>query len=475
MSPASRAPLTARASGRGSLSVSGRAGVRGGSFALDGRYFLHAPLSEGLLLRELAATDARGGREVSVWLPHRSISPAFEDIEAEVGLELPGCRQVYDLGSSSAYIVGQLADHIGPRPRRTPHARAVIAGWFRAVAGIIDRNHRIGRWHGLLTCDDVAILGGKLVVTGFGFWVRTDPQDLATALAAAPDGVRELVAPEVLASAIGPAADLWALGRCTLALSSPGGAPHSLDELADRHPALADALAGLLDPDPDRRTTELRELAELVTDALEEPFAEEEGDSPRVFTTRLRPLAARRDPPEPESEVRTETLSAIDLVPANDFAETSTVAETPGSRTGRPPPAPQDLTAVDDLPPEAPTFEPATGIWTGASIAALDEDPGTVIPTPWSAPSSRPPIQVISMKEPAKRDAPAPRAAPLVPRIRPGQLPTPVRPNPEALGRIAPPRSRAPEQAPPSRWPMTILVIAVALAALLFAAALLWT
>lgn len=450
-----------------------RAGLRGGSFALDGRYFLHAPLAEGLLLRELAATDARGGRDVSVWLPHRSISPAFEDIEAEVGLEVPGCRKLYDLGGSSAYIVGQMADHIGPRPRRTPHARAVIAGWFRAVAGIIDRNHRAGRWHGLLTCDDVAILGGKLVVTGFGFWVRTDPQDLAAALAAAPDGVRELVAPEVLASAIGPAADLWALGRCALALSSPAGGAHSLDELAGRHPALADALGGLLDPEPDRRWSELRELAEQVTRALEEPFAEEEGDSPRVFTTRLRPLPPRREPAA--SEVRTETLSAIDLVPAGDFAETSTVAETPTGRAGRPPPAPQDLTAVDDLPPEAPTFEPATGIWTGASIAALEDDPGPVIPTPWSAPSSRPPIQVISMKEPARREGPALRAAPLVPRIRPAQLPAPVRPNPEALGRIAPPRARAPEPEPPSRWPMTILVIAVALAALLFAAALLWT
>lgn len=455
-----------------------RVGARGGSFALDGRYFLHAPVAEGLLLRELAATDARDGREVSVWLPHRSISPAFEDIEAEVGIEVPGCRQVYDLGSSSAYIVGQMADHIGPRPRRTPHARAVIAGWFRAVAGIIDRNHRAGRWHGLLTCDDVAILGGKLVVTGFGFWVRTDPQDLAEALAATsdePGGVRDLVAPEVLASAIGPAADLWALGRCALALSSPGGTQQSLDDLADRHPMLADVLSSLLDPDPDRRSTELRELAEHVTHALEEPFADEEGDSPRVFTARLRPAAARRAPPEPESEVRTETLSAIDLVPAGDFAETSTVAETPGGRTGRPPPAPQDLTAVDDLPPEAPTFEPATGIWTGASIAALEEDPGTVIPTPWSAPSSRPPIQVISMKDPARREAPAARAVPLVPRIRSAPIPAPVRPNPEALGRIAPPRLRAAEQEPPSRWPMTILVIAVALAALLFAAALLWT
>ena len=479
---------------------------------LDGRYRLHTPISEGVLLRELLATDEHTGEDVSVWLPHRQVSPAFEDIEQELDVDVPGCRRVLDLGRSSAFIVGEPADHAGPRPRRSAHLRQVVAGWFRAVAGIIDRNHRAGRWHGVLTCDDVAILRGKLVVGGFGFWVRTDPEAIAAAIAApGAEAVRKLVAPEVVHSAIGPAADLWALGRCTLALASPSSAPAASHErqelraLAARHQPLAELLATLLDPDPDRRNGELRQLADQVTQALELPFADEPGAARRVSVAASRRELAQPDPGVMTgviTNVRTEALGADDLLD-NEFRDSSTtVAEAPPARRAqvKPPPLPPDAeNTVDEViddgvvdqieqaisggtrapEPGATSYEPGTGMWTGSAMTAIDDGPGDVVPTPWSPLSSRAPIQVISMKDPAApRTAPraATRAAPLVPRIRQVEMPAQTRPSPAALGRIAPPRSHAPAPPPgPRRWVMTALVIAVAIAALLFAAALLWS
>jgi serine/threonine-protein kinase len=249
---------------------------------LDGRYRIELPVAEGILLRELRGRDEREGREISLWLPHRQVAPAFEDIEAEIAAvaeALPaGCRRVLDRGRQHAFVVGAVADHVGPRPRRQPHTRAVVAGWFRAVAGIIARNHQAGRWHGLLTCDDLAIADGRLVASGFGFWVRTDPEAIAAVLAEADAArLRELCAPEVLACAIGPAADLWALGRCTLALATGSGEADAMAALQDRHPPLARALAGLLHEDPEARPGDLRALAEAVTRALEQPYLDEIG------------------------------------------------------------------------------------------------------------------------------------------------------------------------------------------------------
>ena len=151
---------------------------------LDGRYRINTPVAEGILLRELRGTDVRDGSDVALWMPHRQVAPAYEDIDAEIASgraedlaelrgdtrrSLPsGCRRLFDRGAAVAYIIGEPADAIGPRPRRNPHTRAVVAGWFRAVAGIVARNHQAGRWHGLLTCDDLSILDGKLVAAGFG-------------------------------------------------------------------------------------------------------------------------------------------------------------------------------------------------------------------------------------------------------------------------------------------------------------------
>ncbi|MBK7534076.1 MAG: hypothetical protein IPI49_01650 [Myxococcales bacterium] len=475
---------------------------------LDGRYRVLTPIAEGVLLRELQGRDEHTGADVAVWLPHRAVTPAFEDIQAELGLELPGCRRVLDLGRESAYIIGEPADHAGPRPRRTPHVRAVIAGWFRAVAGIIDRNHRAGRWHGVLTCDDVAISGGKLVVAGFGFWVRADPEAISEAICApGAESVRRFCAPEVAHSAIGPAADLWALGRCTLALATSSTTRQGLGELAARHAPLAELLSGLLEPDPDQRRGDLRELAEQVTQALEEPFSDEPGAaSRRAVTSPLRPTP-RRAPVDGASEmvtsVRTESLQLEDLIedpvedpvedqvpdlnPDSEFRDgNTTLAEPPKKRQASAPPrgvVVEEERTFDEIVDtsadnsmDTATYEPGTGIWTGTSLTAIDDGPGVVVPTPWSP--ARAPIQVISMKDPSgptRAPRTAPRQAPLVPRIRAVELPRQPRPSPAALGRIAPPRARSQPAGAPRRWPMTVLVIAVAIAALLFAAALLWS
>jgi hypothetical protein len=95
------------------------------------------------------------------------------------------------------------------------------------------------------------------------------------------------------------------------------------------------------------------------------------------------------------------------------------------------------------------------------------------VPTPvaqgWSPATARPQLQMISMKQPEAQRAAArveaPRLAP--PKIRPLEavMPSP-RPTAEALGTIAPPRARTqPVRAPQRKWPMTLLVVLLALLA----------
>lgn len=422
---------------------------------LDGRYRIEIPVAEGILLRELRGRDEKEARPVSLWLPHRQVAPAFEDIEEEIAAaaeSLPaGCRRLTDRGRQHAYVVGVLADHVGPRPRRQPHTREVVAGWFRAVAGIIARNHQAGRWHGLLTCDDLAILDGRLVASGFGFWVRADPEAIAAVLSE-PDAakLRELCAPEVLACAIGPAADLWALGRCTLALATGSGDADPLAALRDRHPPLARLLAGLLHEDPEARPGDLRALSEAVTRALETPYLDE--GKPTAAFPSSPPLAAARGP----------------------AAQSSPSSQTPQAPPAARPAGPGGAAPVFEPDPEgddtdSATYEPGTGTWSNsvrAAIASLSV-PTPLVVQPWSPLAPR--FQVISMKEPTARPA-APREAPKLapPRIRPLEsvLPPSPRPSPAALGTIAPPRSRTQPVAPRRRWPLTLLIIALALLAL---------
>ncbi|MEZ4358843.1 MAG: hypothetical protein R3B48_01585 [Kofleriaceae bacterium] len=392
----------------------------GTELVLDGRFRLDAPIAEGVFLREYRAADLRAQTPVALWIPHREVAPAFEDIEAEIAASVgapAGCRRVLACGRRLAYVVGASADHVGPRPGRQPQPRAVVAGWFRAVAGIIDRNHQAGRWHGLLTCDDVSILDGRLVVAGFGFWVRTDPEAIAAALHA-PEaaGLRALCAPEVAASAIGPSADLWALGRGALALATGASDGDPMAVLTRRQPRFAELLAGLLAEDPDARVTELRELAEEVTLAL-------------------------RDPPRERASQRP--------VPVHD-------PDGDDSATAR--------------------FEVSTGVWSGGEERALPSAP-PVTPQTWSPLTPHPPaaIQVISMKEAGPREPKAPRKRPRVaPVVRPlDPVSTPV---PAELGTIAPPRARTQVPLPQARrrWPLTLLTIALAILAVGVAAAALW-
>lgn len=412
----------------------------GSGVLLDGRYRIGAPVSEGLLLRELRGEDTHTGATVALWMPHRQVAPALEDIEAEIAAsELPddttgslpsGCRRVLGRGRRTAFVVGAAADHGGPKPRRNPHAREVVAGWFRAVAGIIARNHSVGRWHGLLTCDDLSISDGKLVAAGFGFWVRADAEAIATALAAPESAAaREWCAPEVLACAIGPAADLWALGRCTLALATGSGEGDAMAALQLRHPPLARVLGRLLHADPEARPSDLRALSEEVTRALETPYRED---------AEVAAMLGARAAGSPSSAL-----------------SSSPVVYVPHER--------------DDT--EQAQYEPGTGTWSGAELAAL------AIPTPaaqtWSPATPRPQLQMISMKQ---ADPPGTAARPVArveaPRLAPPKIRSleAVAPSPrasaEALGTIAPPRALTqPVRGPQKKWPMTLLVVLLALLA----------
>ncbi len=423
---------------------------------LDDRYRMEAPIAEGILLRELRGIDTQTGAAVALWMPHREVTPAFEDIEAEMATSalpedvtgsLPaGCRRVLDRGRRAAYVVGELADHVGPRPGRLPHPREVVAGWFRAVAGIITRNHALGRWHGLLTCDDLAISRGQLVASGFGFWVRADAEAIAGVLADAEAArIRELCAPEVLSCAIGPAADLWALGRCTLALATGSGEGEAMAALQQRHPPLARLLGGLLHPDPEARPSDLRVLAEEVTRALRSPYLD--GGQPRP---------ARQAP---------QASVAAKIAAAEQRAQSQAEGALDGG-------------LGDHEDTDRATYEPHTGTWSGAALEAL------ALPTPhaqsWSPPSQRPrppPLQVISMKDPT-----APRTTPReglrlpAPRLRPIQevLAAANPPTPQALGTIAPPRALTqPVQAPRRPWLVTVALVVLALLALVVAVQLL--
>lgn len=501
---------------------------------LDGRYRVNAPVAESVLLRELRGTDVRDGSDVALWMPHRHVAPAFEDIDAEIALsralEQPaGCRRLFARGPTVAYIVGEPADHIGPRPRRNPHTREVVAGWFRAVAGIVARNHQAGRWHGLLTCDDISILDGKLVAAGFGFWVRADPEAVA-ATVAEPDAaqLRALCAPEIAACAIGPAADLWALGRCTIALATGSGEGDPLVAMHRRHPELAELLALLMNDDPDARPGDLRALADAVTRALEIPYRDE-GPPPKVAHRTRHGGASPVVPifaPEPEGEDTDEAVidprsgiwsgasvatSIAAALAANPHLRSSTNQTTETA-------APITLT---DMITGPTTVRPLTGPTTPVSITAQAGRGGRpmslasalALPTPivvqaWSpltprpdqrpdsgaghtgptenarppraatppvAPGApaRPQLQMISMKAP---DSPQQRArtepreiAKLAPpRIRSLEsvLQASPRATPAALGTIAPPRQRTAPVQPARKWPITLFVVVLALAAL---------
>lgn len=512
---------------------------------LDGRYRVNTPVAEGVLLRELLGTDVRDGSDVALWMPHRHVAPASEDIDAEIaagsvepgaaigeggGLRaLPsGCRRILDRGRSMAYIIGEPAQHVGPRPRRNPHTREVVAGWFRAVAGIVARNHAAGRWHGLLTCDDISIVDGKLVAAGFGFWVRADPEAIAaTILEPEATQLRALCAPEVAACAIGPAADLWALGRGALSLAIGSGEGEPLDALHRRHPELAELIAALMHEDPDARPGDLRALADAVTRALEIPYRDEGAPAARPRPTRsgaaspVIPIFG----PEPDGEdtdeatyeprsglwsgasvaasiaqalaanpqLRSLTSQTTETTAPVTITDAITGPTTPRAITGPTTPMSLPAQARRDAPPMSlasalalptpivvqawspatprpdPRPQPRPARADRADRAALES---TISPADPRGPA-RPPIQVISMKEP---DAPHPRArteprelpqlAP--PRIRSLEsvLQTSPRATPAALGTIAPPRLRTQAIQPARKWPVTLLVVLLALAAL---------
>jgi hypothetical protein len=516
---------------------------------LDGRYRINTPVAEGILLRELRGTDVRDGSDVALWMPHRQVAPAYEDIDAEIasghtepgaaiGAELrgetrrswpSGCRRIFDRGAAVAYIIGEPADAIGPRPSGNPHTRDVVAGWFRAVAGIVARNHQAGRWHGLLTCDDLSILEGKLVAGGFGFWVRADPEAIAAAICE-PDAqqLRDLCAPEVAACAIGPAADLWALGRCTLALATGSGEGDSPAALRRRHPELAELVAGLMHEDPDARPGDLRLLAEAITRALQTPYRDEDQPAARPRSTRsggASPVVPIFEPDgedteeaiyEPRSGLwsgasvsasiaqalaaqpqqrsltsqTTETASPVTITDAITGPTTARAITGPTTPRSRPAQAGRVARSMSPTSPLSLPTPIVARAWSPLTTRSqLERATTTPIAAPTAAPIAAPtaapiaaPIHVISMKEPELpgRPVPAPHAlarppAPklALPRIRSldSVLQASPRASPAALGTIAPPRGRTQPVQPARRWPVTLLVVLLALAALGLAAA----
>jgi len=370
-----------------------------------------------------------------------------------------------------------------------------------------------------LTCDDLSILDGKLVAAGFGFWVRADPEAIAAAICA-PDAqqLRGLCAPEIAACAIGPAADLWALGRCTLALATGSGEDDSPAALRRRHPELAELVAGLLHEDPDARPGDLRALSEAITRALEIPYRDEDLPAARPRPTR----SGAASPVLPIFEHDGEDTEEATYEPRSGvWSGASVAASIAQALAGHPPlrsltsqttetAAPVTVTDLVTGPTTAravtgPTTPMSLPAQTGRSARPMSLASALSLPTPivvqaWSPVTPRPdqrpqrpqrattgspiagPIHVISMKAPDAPGRPATQPHPLarapVPKLAPPRIRSlesviqaSPRASPAALGTIAPPRGRTQSVQPARKWPVTLLVVLLALVAVGLAAA----
>lgn len=246
---------------------------------LAGRFDVRARVRELPGYVELRALDTESDTEVALWCiePGLHGMVARDTLHGEIerlrGLKHKGLRRLLAIGDDgpSMWIVYPLAQP-GPEPR----AGAVmptdqVVAWVKAVAAGLDAAHVEGFSHGRLVPNDVSLLRGNLVVGGVGLWHDVEPGPAA----AAWRQLEQFIAPEVRDGAPPTsAADAWSLAMCAASflIGAPDGGRDPETAVAERHPALARALAAGWVRDVERRCS-VRDLALRIADAAKQPAA----------------------------------------------------------------------------------------------------------------------------------------------------------------------------------------------------------
>jgi hypothetical protein len=226
------------------------------------------------LYDEHQARDVEHDIDVGLWVPRpqlfaslvaqRRLASAITQVRA---IADPRVRRVFAAGTEpGAWISLQPARPfvVGP-----VIARDHLAAWIDALAGALGALHAAGLVHGGVLEHDVVALDGQPRLAGGGIWNCAEPFALASAAGSG------LLAPERRAGAPATASgDAWALAA-VVARWVGGAGPDPFVVVHRRHPGLAAALAPALAETPERRRTDLRELAGAARAALATPFADE--------------------------------------------------------------------------------------------------------------------------------------------------------------------------------------------------------
>ncbi len=325
-----------------------------------GRYVLTKKLGQGGMGSVYLATDTQLQREVALKLPaldgeHDLVRDRFlREARALAALKHPNVCTIYEFGELDGvlYLTMELvdgrplSDYVGHETVSVPRLVALL----RKVALALQAAHQKGLVHRDLKPANIMVTPeGQPVVMDFGLALDTKSTDLRLTATGVVLGTPHYMAPEQFAGpedAVGPAADIWALGVIAFEL------------LAGRTPFEGGpnwmAMAIAIQTQPVPRLGEFRkglrpEIEAAVDRALQKAPAARFA-SMREFAAALAPA---REPVPPGVEP---------FPPAPPHQETppTDMARTTGTGVGQPSPQP-----LFDIDPPEPAPRPARGAGPG--------------------------------------------------------------------------------------------------------------
>ena len=302
-----------------------------GARLVAGRYRLATELGRGGMGVVWLAEDQLVGRKVAVKelraLPGMSQAEqqtyrqrALQEARSAARIDHPGAVTLYDVlpasdGDDAVYLIMELVQ--GPTLAQViaQHGRlaeATVAGFGLQLLAVLAAAHALGVVHRDIKPANILLTpGGQAKLTDFG--IAHTIGDLRLTRSGVM-GTQAYMAPELFESApITPAADVWSLGA-TLYAAAEGRGPFERDTtgatlraiLIDDPPAprctpaLAAALAGMLQRDPARRASTAQASAALHTAAQTAPAAPPTGSGTVPAPVPDGGPSARRPQPQPE-------------------------------------------------------------------------------------------------------------------------------------------------------------------------------
>ena len=349
-----------------------------GARLVAGRYRLATELGRGGMGVVWLAEDQLVGRKVAVKelraLPGMSQAEqqtyrqrALQEARSAARIDHPGAVTLYDVlpasdGDDAVYLIMELVQ--GPTLAQViaQHGRlaeATVAGFGLQLLAVLAAAHALGVVHRDIKPANILLTpGGQAKLTDFG--IAHTIGDLRLTRSGVM-GTQAYMAPELFESApITPAADVWSLGA-TLYAAAEGRGPFERDTtgatlraiLIDDPPAprctpaLAAALAGMLQRDPARRASTAQASAALHTAAQTAPAAPPTGSGTVPAPVPDGGPSARRPQPQPEW------------------------TRLPTTRAPAPPPAPQPPRHTAHPPPPSHPRQPGQSRRTPVQVGAI--------------------------------------------------------------------------------------------------------